>query len=71
MIRTTFGKTFTYYIVVLLIASFLLSLGFTEVFRGYFYNDQRDNLLNQAIKISDIYVQSHQGKKFNKDYFIN
>lgn len=71
MIRTTFGKTFTYYIVVLLIASFLLSLGFTEVFRGYFYNDQRNNLLNQAIKISDIYVQSHQGKKFNKDYFIN
>ena len=71
MIRTTFGKTFTYYIVVLLIASFLLSLGFTEIFRGYFYNDQRDNLLNQAIKISDIYIQSSKGENFDESYFIN
>mgnify|MGYP002320694017 CR=1 FL=1 len=71
LIRTTFGKTFTYYIVVLLIASFLLSLGFTEIFRGYFYNDQRDNLLNQAIKISDIYIQSSKGENFDESYFIN
>lgn len=71
MIRTTFGKTFTYYIVVLLISFFLLSLGFTEVFRGYFYNDQKTDLLNQAIKISDIYVQSNNNQTFDNDFFTN
>lgn len=67
--RTTFGKTFTFYIVVLLISFFLLSLGFTEIFRGYFYGDQKEYLLNQAIKISDIYIQSDSGEDFDNDYF--
>lgn len=69
--RTTFSKTFTYYIVVLLISSFLLSLGFTEIFRGYFYNDQKSDLLNQAIKISDIYTQGYNENQFNDEYFLN
>ena len=53
--RSAFGKTFTYYIFILLISSFLLSLGFIQIFRGYFYSDQKNALLNQALKISDIY----------------
>ena len=69
--RTAFGKTFTYYIVVVLIIFFLLSLGFTEVFRGYFYSDQKNNLLNQAIKISDIYIQSRSGDNIDESYFNN
>lgn len=69
--RTAFGKTFTYYIIVLLISFFLLSLGFTEIFRGYFYSDQKNDLLNQAIKISDIYVQSYNQEQFNSSYFYN
>ncbi len=69
--RTAFGKTFTYYIVVLLITFFLLSLGFTEIFRGYFYSDQNDDLLNQAIKISDIYIQSRSSDNVDEEYFNN
>ncbi len=69
--RTALGKTFTYYIVVLLITFFLLSLGFTEVFKGYFYSDQNDDLLNQAIKISDIYIQSRSGDNIDEEYFNN
>ncbi|MDO4300179.1 MAG: HAMP domain-containing sensor histidine kinase [Clostridia bacterium] len=69
--RTTFSKTFTYYIVILLISSFLLSLGFTEIFRGYFYDDQKSDLLNQAIKISDIYTQGYSENQFNDEYFSN
>lgn len=69
--RTAFGKTFTYYIIVLLVSFFLLSLGFTEIFRGYFYSDYKNDLLNQAIKISDIYIQSCGEDSFNEEYFKN
>lgn len=69
--RTAFGKTFTYYIIVLLISFFLLSLGFTEIFRGYFYSDQKNDLLNQAIKISDIYIQSNSDDRFDRSFFYN
>lgn len=69
MMKTAFAKTFTYYIIVLLAVFFLLSLGFTEIFRGYFYNDQNDDLLNQAIKISDIYIQSAESNDFDNEYF--
>lgn len=69
--RTAFGKTFTYYIIILLVSFFLLSLGFTEIFRGYFYDDQKNDLLNQAIKISDIYTQSHSDDGFDENYFKN
>lgn len=69
--RSAFGKTFTYYIFILLISSFLLSLGFIQIFRGYFYSDQKNALLNQALKISDIYTQSYTEEGFDNDYFIN
>lgn len=69
--KSTFGKTFTYYVVILLVSSVLLSLGFTEIFRGYFYNDQKNDLLNQAMKISDIYIQSYTNGVFDEDYFEN
>lgn len=69
--KSAFGRTFSYYIIILLVSSFLLSLGFTEIFRGYFYNDQKDDLLNQAMKISDIYTQSFNNNIFNEEYFEN
>ena len=69
--RSAFGRTFSYYIIVLLVSSFLLSLGFTEIFRGYFYSDQKNDLLNQAMKISDIYTQSYKNGVFDEDYFEN
>lgn len=69
--KSTFGKTFTYYVVILLVSSVLLSLGFTEIFRGYFYSDQKNDLLNQAMKISDIYTQSYTNGVFDEDYFEN
>lgn len=69
--KSTFGKTFTYYVVILLVSSVLLSLGFTEIFRGYFYSDQKSDLLNQAMKISDIYTQSYTNGVFDEDYFEN
>ena len=69
--RSAFGRTFSYYIIVLLVSSFLLSLGFTEIFRGYFYSDQKNDLLNQAMKISDIYTQSYKNGVFDEAYFEN
>ena len=69
--RTTFGKTFTYYIAVLMIVFFILSLGFSEVYRRYFYDDQRSELLNQALKISDIYLLSENNTEiFNNEIKI-
>lgn len=68
-IKSTFGKTFIYYIIVLLVSTFLLSLGFTGIFREYFYSEQKNDLLNQAMKISDIYTQSYVNEVFDEYYF--
>ncbi len=67
--KTTFAKTFTYYIIMIIVSFFLLSLGFTEIYRGYFYNDQKDELLKQAMKISDVYNESYIDGRFDMDAF--
>lgn len=69
--RTSFAKTFSYYIIVVLITNILLSLGFTEIFKSYYYSYQRDNLLNQAIKISDICINSGDDNLSGNESFQN
>lgn len=69
--KTTFAKTFTYYIIMIIVSFFLLSLGFTEIYRGYFYNDQKNELLKQAMKISDVYNESYINGQFDFDAFYS
>ncbi len=69
--RSAFGKTFTYYIVIMIVAFVLLSLGFTEIFKSYFYKDQKSDLLNQGLKILEIYTESYIDDEFDSEYFNN
>lgn len=56
--KTIYEKMLLYYLLAIILGFSFLGIGITEAFKSYFYSEKNQGLLNQARRISDIYIDA-------------